>query len=204
MPRDRMLDSTLRQTGPFLALSLASIALVACPSPDQTDSQPSGAAAGAQVIDPPATAAPSPPRDEMNAKPADAAPAVQDPAEHTGPWLWVRRSSAGVFEKPTTDRDGKIGYYKRGAKVPVYADRIEAGGCPKGWLRVVGGGVICSMVGTTDENDPLARFSPRQPKLDDILPYPYARNGHNGTPLYKSLPSRKQMYQYEPYLPDAV
>src|SRR5688572_29759291 len=122
MPRDRMLDSTLRQTGPVLALSLVSIALVACPSPDQTDSQPPGAAAGTQVVDPPAAA--SPPRDEMGAKPADAAPAVQDPGKHTGPWLWVRRSSAGVFEKPTTDRDGKIGYYKRGAKVPVYADRI--------------------------------------------------------------------------------
>src|SRR5690606_39163742 len=33
--------------------------------------------------------------------------------------------------------------------------------------------------------------------------YPYARNAENGTALYRSLPSRAQMYQYEPYLPEA-
>jgi hypothetical protein len=36
--------------------------------------------------------------------------------------------------------------------------------------------------------------------MSAILPYPYARNAHNGTPLYSSVPSRDQMAIYEPYL----
>lgn len=204
MPRDRMLDPTPRRIRRFLGLTLASTTLVACPGPESSDS--SARPAEPSVVPSATTSAPAtsaPAADTLDPPPTDAGAVPVDPAKHPGPWLWVRRSSAGVFEAPTTDRDGKIGYYKRGAKVPILEGRIEAPGCPKGWLKVLGGGVICSMVGTTDEKDPLARFSPRQPKLDDILPYPYARNGHNGTPLYKSLPSRKQMFQYEPYLPDA-
>jgi len=204
MHRDRMQDPTSRPLGRLLGLLLASASLVACPGPDPGDA-PAPPAPAPEVPSASPVAQPAP---GASAQPADAAPApgaapVADPAQHPGPWLWVRRSSAGVFEEPTTSRDGKLGYYKRGARVPILGDRIEAPGCPKGWFKVLGGGVICSMVGTTDEKDPLARFAPRQPKLDDILPYPYARNGHNGTPLYKSLPSRKQMYEYEPYLPDA-
>lgn len=132
-----------------------------------------------------------------------ASPAPADVAAHPGPWLWVSRSSAGVFEAPTPERDGKLGYYRRGAKVPIVGGLVQGPGCPKGWYQVLGGGVICSMVGTTNAKDPIAKFPPRQPNTAEILPYPYARNAQNGTPLYKSLPTRKQMYQYEPYLPDA-
>jgi lipoprotein-anchoring transpeptidase ErfK/SrfK len=203
MLRDRMHDSTPRRFRRFLGLLLAAATLVACPSADPDHSATQGPPAEPLAPAPEPSAAPQADLGvpQEPATKSDAPPL--DPAAHAGPWLWVKRSSAGVFDKPTADREGKIGYYKRGAKVPVLPGSIEAPGCPKGWLQVLGGGVICSMVGTTDEKDPVARFSPRQPKLDDVLPYPYARNARNGTPLYKSLPSRKQMYQYEPYLPDA-
>lgn len=210
MPRDRMLDPTPRRIRRFLGLALASTTLVACPGQGPSDSatgsdQPALLPSAAPSATPaPADDADAAPNGSGGAPTVEATPApAVDPADHPGPWLWVRRSSAGVFEAPTANRDGKIGYYKRGAKVPILPDRIDAPGCPKGWFKVLGGGVICSMVGTTDEKDPLARFTPRQPKIDEVLPYPYARNAHNGTPLYKSLPSRKQMLQYEPYLPDA-
>src|SRR6185436_13297773 len=38
------------------------------------------------------------------------------------------------------------------------------------------------------------------PNLDDLLPYRYAWNTTTGTPLYKSVPSRQDMAEYEPYL----
>jgi hypothetical protein len=44
------------------------------------------------------------------------------------------------------------------------------------------------------------KFGTSQPNLKEILPYPYARNAKNGTPLYKTVPSREQMEKYEPYL----
>jgi len=202
MPRDRMLDSTPRRFRRFLGLLLAATVLVACPSEEPTRGAGPPPPIEAPVSPPSVSTGPQVDLVAPTSPPAKDA-TTPDPAAHTGPWLWVRRSSAGVFVQPTTDREGKIGYYKRGAKVPILPGLIEAPGCPKGWLKVATGGVICSMVGTTDEKDPLARFSPRQPELGAILPYPYARNAQNGTPLYKSLPSRKQMYQYEPYLPDA-
>src|SRR5690606_5161612 len=50
-----------------------------------------------------------------------------------------------------------------------------------------------------DPNDEKAKHRPKQPDLDAVLPYTYARNAHNGTPLYRSAPSREQVRLYEPY-----
>lgn len=124
-------------------------------------------------------------------------------AAHQGPWLWVERSSAGVYSEPRDERDAKLGYVLRGAKVAIATDKVEGPGCPKGWYKVLSGGYVCSHVGTTDANLPAAKYAARQPNTGEVLPYVYARNAHNGTPLYKSLPSRAQMYEYEPYLPAA-
>src|SRR5690606_35236033 len=96
---------------------------------------------------------------------ADAARAER---EHPGPFFWVKRSSAGVYDKPTTNRSGKVGYIKRGGKVAILEGKLEAPGCPGGWYRVLSGGVICSQVGTTNEKDPIAKFSPRQPDIAEI------------------------------------
>src|SRR6185369_3245054 len=52
----------------------------------------------------------------------------------------------------------------------------------------------------TNLSSPEARFAIRAPKLENVLPYTYARNAKNGTPLYKSVPTVEQMRQYEPYL----
>ncbi|NUO51956.1 MAG: L,D-transpeptidase [Polyangiaceae bacterium] len=40
----------------------------------------------------------------------------------------------------------------------------------------------------------------KQPDLAAILPYQYAYNRFHGTPLYKTLPTRAEMFKYEPYL----
>lgn len=192
---------------PTLFLALSSALAAACredpPAPD----------AGAPATDAPSEASAPSPSEPATDQPTDEPAAAVDPTEgldpedppvpHPGPWLWVTRSSAGVYFDPKPSRDLKLGYVQRGGKVPVLPDKIQGEGCSKGWYQVLGGGYICSLVGTTDANDPAAKFPPRQPNVEDILPYPYMRNAHNGTPLYRSLPSKEQMYQYEPYLPAA-
>jgi len=69
---------------------------------------------------------------------------------------------------------------------------------------VATGGFFCSLVGTTDENHKDVKFRPSQPVIEDILPYKYTRNSKNGTPVYRSIPSKKQAHYYEPYLPGAI
>jgi lipoprotein-anchoring transpeptidase ErfK/SrfK len=128
----------------------------------------------------------------------------EPPAPHSGPWLWVLRSSAAVYKKPRGNRDEKIGYIKRGGKLGILEAKVEGEDCPQGWYQVASGGYVCSHVGTTDENHKDVKFRPAQPNVEEILPYKYARNSKNGTPLYRSIPSTKQSYQYEPYLPGAI
>jgi lipoprotein-anchoring transpeptidase ErfK/SrfK len=123
---------------------------------------------------------------------------IPDPP-HPGPWLWVTRLSAGIYSKPDDDKALKFAYVKRGGRLPVEKERVEGKGCPKGWLKVTTGGYICNLVGTMNESDKEARFPPRQPKLDEVLPFLYVRNAFHGTPLYKSMPTRQKMCEYEPY-----
>lgn len=155
--------------------------------------------------EPPAESAAPAAAEPPEAEPSPAPPEATDepPAPHPGPWFWVARSSVGIYREPRAERALKVGYAQKGGKLPVLTEKVEGKDCSKGWYRIVGGGYVCSAAGTTDENDTAVKFAPRQPNLDDILPYPYARNAHHGTPLYRSLPSRAQMHEYEPYLAGA-
>ena len=161
--------------------------------------------------DPAASARPSGPSgvpgdptlpDELTPKPTASAAEEPDaaPVEHKGPWFVVTSAAAGVYRKPHFDRSDKIGYVRNGGKVGVQAKPVSTDKCKKGWLEVVGGGYLCANLGTTDLKHPQVKFALKRPDKDEVLPYTYARNAKNGTPLYKSVPSREQMYHYEPYL----
>ena len=119
---------------------------------------------------------------------------------HPGPFFTVTSGSTGIYAEPSPERSRKLGYARSGGRVPVFAGTVAGEGCRAGWYRLVDGGYICGSEGSTDENDPLVRLSVQAPDLTAILPYPYARNAQNGTPLYSSVPSRDQMALYEPYL----
>ncbi len=196
----------------FPSLMLAALAAWGC---DPADSDPPALPGhDAPSMPPPKDSTPQEKRTEPEPVPAEktadelakeeADKRHAPPAPHDGPWLWVTRSSAAVYAEPVGDKKAKLSYVKRGGKVPILADKIEGKDCPKGWFKVVSGGYICSHVGTTDPNSPGAKNPPRQPNIDEVLPYPYARNSKNGTPLYKSIPTKKQILTYEPYLPAAV
>jgi hypothetical protein len=112
----------------------------------------------------------------------------------------VTRSSTGIYSEANPSRDKKFAYAQEGAKVPILPDKVSSEGCSQGWYQLVDGGYICGNDGTTNLDDPRIKFGPSQPNLEEILPYRYARNTKNGTPLYKSVPSKEQLRTYEPQL----
>jgi lipoprotein-anchoring transpeptidase ErfK/SrfK len=112
----------------------------------------------------------------------------------------VTAGAAGVYSAPDFDRSNKIGYLRNGGRTPVEAEPVSKKNCSGGWYKVVSGGYVCGNLGTTNLEHPEVKGATNPPNLDDVLPYPYARNAKNGTPLYKHVPSREQMLRYEPYL----
>lgn len=129
----------------------------------------------------------------------DAAPSTAPPDDYKGPWLAITASAAGVYGEPSFDGK-KLGYLRNGGRVAVEAGTVSKKNCTAGWYKLLSGGFVCGNLGTTDLNHPDVKFATQAPNLDEVLPYPYARNAKNGTPLYKSVPSREQMEKYEPYL----
>lgn len=188
------------------AVALASCGLLALacenPSPPGTrpsaDPMPTGSAAMVQAPVP--TAPSAAPSNSQGPQVASAAPEAATPPPHPGPWLTVLSPSAAVYAKPSTEGVSKLGYVQSGARIGVTGKPKPGDQCKSGWLEIVGGGFICSAVGTLDEKDSRTRFTIRRPALDSVLPYTYARNAKNGTPLYRTVPTAAQMQQYEPYL----
>jgi hypothetical protein len=150
------------------------------------------------------TSEPSEPApDDTKASPDEADIEPEAPVEEPpwpGPFLAITQSSVGFYEDTSFEREGKIGYGQNGALVPVHPEKITKGNCTSGWYRLAAGGYVCANHGTLDLNSPEVKFARKQPNLEEILPYVYARNAKNGTPLYKSVPTPEQMLVYEPYL----
>jgi lipoprotein-anchoring transpeptidase ErfK/SrfK len=133
-----------------------------------------------------------------NTAPSTAAP-VLPAQDYPGPWLAITANAAGVYGEPSFEGK-KLGYIRNGGRVAVEVNTISKKNCSSGWYRILSGGYVCGNLGTTDLNRPDVKFATVAPNLEEVLPYPYARNTKNGTPLYKSVPSREQMEKYEPYL----
>lgn len=123
---------------------------------------------------------------------------VEPEPKWEGPYLAVTAIAAAVYSEPAFDKKKKIGYVRNGGRVPVKPEPVSKKRCSSGWYEIVGGGFICANQGTTDLGHPKVKFSIRPPDLEGSLPYQYARNSKNGTPLYRSVPSKEQMALYEP------
>lgn len=165
------------------------------PLPSASPSSPKSAAVAPRPTPPPEL---SPAEQEQAAKEPE-----PPPPPHPGPWVYVTSSSVGIYSEPSFDRKLKLGYAQNGSRLPVEKDVVSRQDCSGGWYTVVGGGYVCKNSGTLNAEHPEVKFAVRQPDWDAVLPYQYARNAHNGTPLYKSVPSRQQMEEYEPYLSES-
>jgi hypothetical protein len=109
-------------------------------------------------------------------------------------------TAAPIYSRMEAYRDKRIGYIRQGGRAPAYAAPIQAPNCEAGWFHLVGGGYVCSKFATLDLNNPQVRLGTSPPNIEDLLPYRYVRNVTSGTPLYRSVPSRQQVGQSEPYL----
>lgn len=155
---------------------------------------------GSSVPEAPRSAAQGPAPNDAGSASLPGADAGAPSQAWQGPYFTVTASSTGIYAVPSLDRALKLGYARSGGRLPVSPELASGEGCRGGFYELSEGGYICSDDGTIDPTDPLARLAVQAPDLSAILPYPYARNAHNGTPLYSSVPSRDQMATYEPYL----
>jgi lipoprotein-anchoring transpeptidase ErfK/SrfK len=126
--------------------------------------------------------------------------AARPTAAYEPPLIGAFAPQAPIYSGMEALRDKRIGYLRQGGKAPVDPTPIRAANCEAGWYHLLAGGYLCGKFATLDLNHPQVRLGTTPPNLEDILPYRYAWNTTRGTPLYKSVPSRDAMLEYEPYL----
>jgi hypothetical protein len=121
---------------------------------------------------------------------------------YTGPMLGALGITTLIYPTPEfTKKPGPIGYMRLGSKAPVDpAPPIKNASCEKGWYHLVDGGYVCGKYATLDVNSSQVKLGITAPALEELLPYKYAYNNADGTPLYRSVPSKEDMLKYEPYL----
>ncbi|CAN5168700.1 hypothetical protein BH09MYX1_BH09MYX1_29370 [soil metagenome] len=102
--------------------------------------------------------------------------------------------------KPEKGAPTRIGYLRQGAKVAGIPEAHKTDKCPEGWYELYYGGFVCGRYATLDANHPRVKAGPHAPWFDQPLPYQYAYNVANGTPLYRTVPPREDRLTYEPWL----
>jgi hypothetical protein len=187
------------------------VALLGCERTEPPGSKlerPASSAESGRLVEPASTSTPGPIAAPPQASTTASAPVLGSAATeaaplastHPGPWLTVLQPSTAIYSEANAERSTKLGYAQGGARLAVTGKPRPGDKCSGGWMQVIPNGFVCSNAGTLDEKDPRVRFALKVPSLDNILPYTYARNVRNGTPLYRSIPTRAQMLEYEPYL----
>jgi hypothetical protein len=180
---------------------LAMLALASCAESrsDGTKSRPPSASPSASALTPPSSA------------PSASASAAEGPADagpYEGPWLGATVLQAPIFsemEYPSDkkEREGhvvaRLGYLRYGEKVPVIPEAHKKSNCPEGWYELLAGGFVCGKYATLDIDHPRFKLA-KAPNLEDSLPYTYGVNVSNGTPLYRTVPSREERLKLEPWL----
>jgi hypothetical protein len=192
---------------PFLSLGGAAV-LAAC-------SDPKAEANGAPTKEPAPQASSSP---SLTSDAHDAAAHAKDakdagPPEYTGPVigaLFLQTPVMSDMEWPKEDKKAgekgekggavRLGYIRQGSRVPVIPEAHPKSNCREGWYELVQGGFVCGKYASLDLNHPRMRTAPHQPDAQGMLPYQYGYNIQNGTPLYRTIPSREDRLKLEPWL----
>lgn len=105
-----------------------------------------------------------------------------------GPKLGAISYATKVFDRPSTE--GKVlGYLHAGAFVARAEEPYTKEGCPGGWYPIRPRGFVCAgETATTELSHPTLVAMAQQPKLDDPLPYAYARTTKT-TAIYERDPA---------------
>jgi len=129
----------------------------------------------------------------------DAMAGLDPDAPWEGPWIGAKVMTAPVYSAMYRTRKHMIGYLRYGSKAPAAdAKPLKQKNCKDGWFRLHPFGYICGRHGTPNLEDDRFLAGTTPPDLETIVPYKYAYNRKNGTPLYRRIPTRDQMEQYEP------
>ncbi len=105
--------------------------------------------------------------------------------------------------RPRREREIKsdvVGYIRQGGTVPVIPEPHKKPNCQEGWYELVSGGFLCGKYASLDMNHPRIKIAPHAPDMNGPLPYQYGVNLTNGTPLYRTVPSREDRVRLEPWL----
>jgi hypothetical protein len=199
---------------PLVALVLASTSfaggVAACNDPrsEPAPSPPKNAAPQAT-----STTAVRAPEAEPDAGSAAIATTTAEPPPYDGPFIGALYGQTPIMSdmewpKKEEDRDRRdkdkgavrIGYIRQGEKVPVLPEAHVKSNCRDGWYELVQGGFVCGKYASLDLNHPKIRTAPHPPDMMAALPYQYGYNIANGTPLYRTLPSREERLKLEPWL----
>ncbi|MFW5738738.1 MAG: L,D-transpeptidase [Myxococcota bacterium] len=130
---------------------------------------------------------------------SDATAGLDPDAPWEGPWIGAKVMTAPVYSAMYRTRENLIGYLRYGSKAPAAdATPLQKKNCKDGWYRLHPYGYICGRHGTPNLDDPHFKAGTTPPDLESTVPYKYAHNNRNGTPLYRRIPTREQMEQYEP------
>jgi hypothetical protein len=131
--------------------------------------------------------------------PAEIVDAGVPDGPYEGPYVVARVITAPVYSTMSRSSDKLIGYMRSGGKAPTEATPIVRPNCKEGWYRLIPRGFVCGRHVSPATPDAIAS-SGTPPDFDALVPYKYAYNTKDGTPLYREIPTREQMEQYEPYL----
>ncbi|MGD0678990.1 MAG: L,D-transpeptidase [Polyangiaceae bacterium] len=165
-------------------------------------------APGAQSPAPAASQVPFDDRQQVVAgSSSSSAIATVEAGPYDGPWLAATVLQAPIWsEMETPDRKAdreikslRLGYLRYGEKAAVIPEPKRKSNCPDGWYELLAGGFVCGRYATLDLDHPKVRMA-KAPDLQGSLPYVYGVNVWNGTPLYRSVPSREQRKRFEPWL----
>ena len=143
--------------------------------------------------------APSPVASNASAAPtasesssAEATASASAPEPPAGPVLSTTRFTTFIWRKPMYERDGMIGAFRAGARVPRAAEPYagkDAGWCKGKWYAVEPVGYVC--VGgdgvTLDLDDPTVVAAAAYPPRAEPLPFGYGMSF--GAPLYGLVPT---------------
>ena len=116
-------------------------------------------------------------------------------APFTGPFLHALARMTPVVSAMTSS-PAALGYLRRGAKVAASGPIVNES-CVEGWYALAEGGFVCGKWASLDASDRRLKDAPPAPALDQALPYRYAYNTTNGTPLYRYIPPAADRARYE-------
>lgn len=148
---------------------------------------------------------------EAEDAPSEPSEPAFDVSTYEGPFIGALFSQTPIMDQmawPKKDRRKgdtdpgpmRIGYIRRGQKVPVLPEKHVNDNCSHGWYELVQGGFVCARYATLDLNHPKFKHAPKLPDMTAPLPYQYGYNLANGTPLYRTVPSRAERLKLEPWL----